>query len=121
MRQVCTAEIQVLFSKLLQQECARALFETGELSRAPGGNVVPRVVVRIKLSKEQVMDHYRGVIREVVTLDGKGRSVQFPAMILRQFVTEEGVRGVFEITFDDRNKLIAMRRVDPSADLDRVV
>ena len=82
---------------------------------------MPSVVVRIKLSKEQVMDHYRGMIREVVTLDGQGRSVQFPAMMLRKFVTAEGVRGVFEITFDDRNKLISMRRVNPTADLDRVV
>ena len=82
---------------------------------------MPSVVVRIKLSKEQVIDHYRGAIREVVTMDGQGRSVQFPAMMLRQFVTEEGVRGVFEITFDDQNKLIAMRRVNPAADLDRVI
>jgi hypothetical protein len=82
---------------------------------------VLRVVVRLKMSREQVMDHYRGTIREVVTFDGQGRSVQFPAMMLRKFVTEEGVQGVFEITFDENHKLISMRRLNPRADLDRMV
>jgi uncharacterized protein YqjF (DUF2071 family) len=40
-----------------------------------------------------------------------GRSIQFPANVLRQFVTSEGVQGIFEMEFDADNKFVGLRRV----------
>ena len=77
-----------------------------------------RVIVRLCLDKEKVLSHYRGLASRVVTRSIDGRTVQFPASLLRQFVSEDGVNGFFEIRFDDQNRLISMRRFDPSADLD---
>ena len=77
-----------------------------------------RLIIRLCLDKEKVLSHYRGLASRVVTRSLDGRTVQFPASLLRQFVSEDGVNGFFEIRFDDQNRLISMRRYDPSADLD---
>ena len=80
-----------------------------------------RVIVQLNLSSERVMEYYRGVARYVLTVAQDGRTVQFPASMLRQFVTEEGVRGSFEIVFDQNNKLKSMRRLHPRSNLDKMV
>ena len=79
-----------------------------------------RVIVRLNLSTERVMEHYRGSARYVLTVAEDGRTVQFPATLLRQFVTEDGVRGAFEIVFDEDNRLKRMRRIHPGAALDKM-
>lgn len=40
-----------------------------------------------------------------------GRNIQFPAKVLQQFVTREGVNGTFEMEFDVNNKFVAIRRI----------
>jgi len=40
-----------------------------------------------------------------------GRSLKFPAALLQKFVTHGGVRGRFEISFNEQNKLVGMRRI----------
>jgi uncharacterized protein YqjF (DUF2071 family) len=79
------------------------------------------VIIRLSLGRDRVMDHYRGQAFRVHTMSIDGRSVEFPAILLRQFVTEKGVHGVFEISFDADNKLVSMRRIDPSAQVDEMV
>jgi uncharacterized protein YqjF (DUF2071 family) len=80
-----------------------------------------RVVVSLKLSRDRVLEYYRGQAFRVQTMSIDGRSVEFPAVLLRQFVTEEGVKGIFEINFDEDNKLVSMRRIDPTAQIDETV
>jgi len=43
------------------------------------------------------------------TIDGK--TVHFPANILRPFVTHDGVQGTFAIYFDDNNKFKDIKRL----------
>jgi uncharacterized protein YqjF (DUF2071 family) len=78
------------------------------------------VIIRLSLSRDRVMEHYRGQAHRVQTMSVDGRTVEFPATLLRQFVSEEGVHGVFEICFDANNKLVSMRRMDPSAQVDEM-
>jgi hypothetical protein len=53
---------------------------------------------------------YRGDARHVVARDVAGRTIQLPAGLLRQFVTREGIQGVFIIRVDGNNKLVDIQR-----------
>ena len=79
-----------------------------------------RLVIRLSLDRERMLEHYRGIAQRVHTVAIDGRTVEFPATMLRQFVTDAGVHGVFEICFDAENKLVSMRRIDPSAQVDEM-
>ena len=65
----------------------------------------------LNLSAEEVKLYYSGK-RKYVHVAGKyGRSIQFAAHNIRQFVTYDGVHGEFEIKVDENNKLIDIRQV----------
>ena len=70
-------------------------------------------VVRFALdiSGDVYQSYYTGVVQAVVVKSFDGRSIQFPANVLQQFVTRAGVQGVFEMEFDEQNKFVAIRRV----------
>jgi len=44
-------------------------------------------------------------VREVQARSTDGRSIRFPANILRPFVTQAGIHGAFRIRYDDKGKL----------------
>ena len=66
---------------------------------------------RLAISAEDYLAYYQGNATEVVARSDDNRVVRFPANAIRKFVTREGVFGYFEITFDEHNKLIAVRPV----------
>ncbi len=66
----------------------------------------------LNLSSEEVKLYYSGEKKYVHVTGKYGRSIQFPANHIRQFVTNAGVYGEFEIKVDENNKLIEIRRVD---------
>jgi len=73
----------------------------------------PRVVrFSLDISADVYQSYYQGAARAVVVRAFDGRNIQFPASVLQQFVTHNGVQGVFEITFDDDNKFVNIRRMD---------
>ena len=80
-----------------------------------------RVVVSLRISADKMLSVYRGGARTVWTKTSDGRTIEFPADLLRKFVSEDGVYGSFEICFDGQNRLISMRRFDPDAKIDRLV
>ena len=49
--------------------------------------------------------------RDVVAKSVDGRTVRFPANVLRPFVTPDGVAGAFVLVYDEKNKFVEMRRV----------
>jgi hypothetical protein len=71
------------------------------------------VTVRLKISPERFQAYYQGVVEYVVARSIDGRLVQFPARVLRPFLSYQGIHGVFEITFDAMMKFHAIRRADP--------
>ena len=75
----------------------------------------------LQLNADQILSFYQGGARSVWARASDGRSIEFPAEWLRQFVTESGVHGTFEICFDDKNRMVSMRRYDPNANVDRLV
>ncbi len=66
----------------------------------------------LNISADLYLSYYQGRARAVVVHGFDGRSLQIPAGVLQRFVTHEGVEGVFEIEFDDKQKFVSIRRVE---------
>ncbi len=65
----------------------------------------------LNISAEQYERYYQGSARSVIVTTEDGRTLKFPANALQKFVTHDGIRGRFEIIYDDRNKLSSVQRV----------
>ncbi len=66
---------------------------------------------RLNLSTDEYIRYYQGSASFVLVRAHDGRTVKFPAGLLRRFVTREGIRGEFELQFDKRNKLSSMHKL----------
>ena len=67
----------------------------------------------LHLSAQDMQSYYSGACKTVYVKGNNGRSIQFPAEILRPFVAHDGVHGWFQIEVDDNNKLIDIKRTAP--------
>ncbi|MDH5256730.1 MAG: DUF2835 domain-containing protein [Gammaproteobacteria bacterium] len=65
----------------------------------------------IKLSYEKYTAYYKGYAQNVLVRAFDGRNIQFPAEILKPYLTHEGINGVFIIHFDDRNKYKSLQKI----------
>ncbi|MBU2984166.1 DUF2835 domain-containing protein [Saccharophagus degradans] len=54
---------------------------------------------------------YAGAAKHVLAYTRDGRSIRFPAHILRPFVTRDGVQGSFVIEFDQNNRFVGINRL----------
>lgn len=68
---------------------------------------------KLSITREEYLSYYSGAAQWVVARAFEGETVRFPASFLREFVAEDGVYGVFEMTVDDRDKLLSLKRVRP--------
>ena len=65
----------------------------------------------LAISAEQYQSYYKGSAKFVRVQTEDGRTLKFPASELQKFVAHEGIQGRFEISFDDRHKLIGLKRL----------
>lgn len=63
-----------------------------------------RFLFNLNLSSREYLHYYRGSISMVLVRCTDGTTVQFPAGLLRPFVTSGGVRGAFVLTCDEQGK-----------------
>ncbi|MBC8552831.1 MAG: DUF2835 domain-containing protein [Candidatus Brocadiales bacterium] len=70
-----------------------------------------RMRVVLNISSYQLSEYYEGAVDSVVARATDGRTVKFPANILRSVVQDDGVYGTFELTFDKRHKFVSIRRI----------
>ena len=70
------------------------------------------VIVNLYISPDEYQRWYQGSAQSVLAQTVDGRSVRFPAPILRQFVTREGIRGRFRIHFDVDNRFKMIEKID---------
>ncbi len=70
-----------------------------------------RMRVVLNISSHQLSQYYEGAIDSVVAKAADGRTVKFPANILRSVVQDDGVYGMFELAFDKHNKFVSIRRI----------
>lgn len=69
-----------------------------------------RIRFRLAISAEEYLAYYQGSAQVVIAHSDDGRTLRFPAIAIRKFVTRDGVFGDFEIIFDENNKLIEIGR-----------
>ncbi len=77
-----------------------------------GSRTMYRYEFRLRISAEEYLDYYRGVVQHVIVRSASGLTVQFPASLLRRFVTNEGVHGDFLLTCDANHKCLDLQRLD---------
>lgn len=65
----------------------------------------------ISIDSDEYIKYYQGVARSVYTISEDGRSIHFPAKILQQFLTHDGIKGSFALQYDDTGKFSSIRRV----------
>jgi adenine deaminase len=69
---------------------------------------------RLTITREEYLSYYAGAASWVMAKAFEGETVRFPASFLREFVSEDGVHGTFEMVVDENDKLISLRRLKPS-------
>ena len=74
-------------------------------------SLMQEIRFRLNLTAAQFLAFYQGAAREVVTQALDGRTVRFPASVLRPYVLHNGVRGVFALRYDDTNKFSGLVRI----------
>lgn len=72
---------------------------------------MPAVTVRLAIPADELLRYYAGAAHVVSARAFDGRVVQFPARVLRPFVTEDGVFGTFQLTFGSDRRFREIRRV----------
>ena len=65
----------------------------------------------LRLTADQYLDYYRGTARQVLVRCTTGQKVQFPASLLQQFVTTEGISGTFALTCDEQFRNSRLERL----------
>jgi hypothetical protein len=66
----------------------------------------------LSISPEAYLRYYQGAVRDVIARGHDGRTVRFPAGLLRRFLTHDGVHGEFRIRFDVNHKLVSLDRIE---------
>lgn len=67
---------------------------------------------RLTLSAEKYLEYYKGNARNIVVRSEDNKNIKFPANAIRSFLTHDGIFGLFEIQFDENNKLIKIIQID---------
>lgn len=70
------------------------------------------IYVQLNIPPEQFQRLYEGVAKTVNARSLDGRNVNFPANILRPFVTHSGIVGTFAIHFSDENRFQSIEKID---------
>jgi hypothetical protein len=65
----------------------------------------------LRITADQYLDYYRGTARNVWAQCTTGQNVQFPASLLQQFVTDDGIRGHFVLSCDEHHRHSHLERV----------
>lgn len=94
-------------------ECARRAGEVRALKLITIRRIVSmnRIIVELNISKDKVMEYYKGHAQSVIAHTLEGKTVKFPAQYLRSIVGTEGVMGRFEIQYDDSGKLHSIQKM----------
>lgn len=70
-----------------------------------------KVYFTLHISAHEYLEYYSGAARNVATVAHDGRTIKFPANILRPFVAQDGIHGQFVIEFDADNKFVAINKL----------
>ncbi len=66
---------------------------------------------QLSLSSEKYLKYYKGQANSIQVWSLDNKRIRFPASTVRQFLTHDGIHGLFEIRFDKNNKLIEVVKI----------
>ena len=69
------------------------------------------VTFRVHIPAEDYLRYYRGTARNVLVTAEDGRTVRFPARLLRGVVTREGITGRFRLIYDEQGNSHGLERI----------
>lgn len=72
---------------------------------------MPRVTFTLSIDANQVQKYYRGEALSVLATTQNGVKVRFPANLILPHVTHDGIRGHFELNYQQNGKAISLRRL----------
>lgn len=70
-----------------------------------------RLHVVLNISAHELEQYYEGTVGSVVATAIDGRTIRFPANILRSIVKSNGVHGTFELIFNEHSKFVSISRI----------
>lgn len=70
------------------------------------------IVFALDITAEAYLRYYQGAARDVIARGRDGRTVRFPAGLLRRYVAHDGVHGEFRLRFDAKHKLVSLERLE---------
>ena len=70
-----------------------------------------RLQVVLNISPQKLIHYYEGAVSTVVATTTDGRTIRFPANILRSVVQADRVQGIFELVFDKNHKFVSIKRI----------
>lgn len=73
---------------------------------------MPKIHVSLAIASEELLRWYAGGAQDIAAQTIDGRSVRFPAEVVRPFVTHQGVFGLFEISFSAAGQFQTIQRID---------
>jgi len=71
-----------------------------------------RIKFKIAIDADKYLSYYRGSAQNIVVRTEDNKSLKFPASAIKKFLTHDGVFGLFEIQFDENNKLINIIQIN---------
>ena len=63
------------------------------------------------VSATEIESIYRGQARYILVESDQGLKLQLPAVNFRSYVTDEGIRGRFNVKIDANNKILSLQKV----------
>ncbi len=68
-------------------------------------------IFRVNITYQIFLQHYSGAASSVVVMTENGLKLQLPAVRLRPFLTQMGVKGRFQVAVDENNKLTTLTKL----------
>ncbi len=73
---------------------------------------MPQLTVSLNIPTDELLRYYSGKAGLVLAYATDGRKVSFPANLLRPYVTQAGVQGLFAIEFDQNYKFQTIKKLN---------
>lgn len=68
-----------------------------------------KFTIQLNIGREEMMRYYRDGVQNVKAIANNGQVILFPVNVLRPFINQTGVHGLFEIECDHNGKLLTIQ------------
>ena len=66
---------------------------------------------QIALPADKYLAYYKGTAQNIQVHSIDNKRIRFPANAIRKFLNHDGIYGLFEIKFDEKNKLVGIEKI----------